>query len=102
MRWELPVENGKLVVSIRPPRHGVPPWALISATSDPLVYKSTQFWKDKCKDATELTKFHRWLMQEKPTLDSMFENLNIFHITFEIEDEISKLHYLNTPTNGTM
>jgi hypothetical protein len=41
-------------------------------------------------------------MQEKPTLDSLFENLNIFHITFEIEDEIARLHYWNTPSNGTM
>jgi len=32
----------------------------------------------------------------------MFENLNVFHITFEIEDKIARLHYLNTPSNGTM
>jgi hypothetical protein len=36
LKWEFPIKNGKLIVSLRPPQYGIPPWAFISSTSDPI------------------------------------------------------------------
>ena len=54
------------------------------------------------KDATEITKLHRWLMQEEPALNSLFQNLDIFHLSLEVDDEYSHEYYCSTPPNGTM
>ena len=100
MRWELPVEQGKIVVSLKPPNFGIPPWAFISPTSDPTFYPELQNCKLKAADATEITKFHRWLMQDVPTLDDSFADLNIFHISLKLNDDYKTCSL--TPGNGSM